>query len=47
MISKRMQKMRDMIEHIQIFQGSERYKELRKIEIKKTLSVIHNDLMNE
>ena len=38
---------RDMIEHMQIFQGSERYKELRKIEIKKTLSVIYNDLMSE
>lgn len=38
---------RDMIEHIQIFQGSERYKELRKIEMKKTLSVIYYDLMNE
>jgi phage anti-repressor protein len=39
--------MRDMIEHIQIFQDSERYKDLRKIEIKKTLSVIYNDKMRE
>jgi hypothetical protein len=38
---------RDMIEHMQIFQASKRYKELRQLEVRKTLSVINNDLMNE
>jgi hypothetical protein len=36
-----------MIEHMQIFQASKRYKELRQLEVRKTLSVINNDLMNE
>ena len=37
---------RDMIEHMQIFQASKRYKELRQLEVRKTLFVINNDLMN-
>jgi hypothetical protein len=44
---KKDSEIRDMIEHMQIFQASKRYKELRQLEVRKTLSVINNDLMNE
>lgn len=38
---------RDMIEYAKEFQSSDRYKELRRLELKEKLSVISNNLDNK
>ena len=37
----------DMIEYAKIFQASDRYKELRRLNLKARLKVINNDSANE
>lgn len=36
--------MREMIEYAKEFQASDRYKELRRLELKEKLSIINNDI---
>jgi hypothetical protein len=38
---------RDMIEYAKEFQASERYKELRRLELKGKFSIINNDSLKE
>lgn len=38
---------RDMIGYAKIFQASDRYKELKRLELRKKFSVINNDPANE
>lgn len=37
---------RDIIDYAKAFQASDRYKELRRLELKEKLSIIHNDQTN-